>query len=140
MAGYSDTPLAKKLGIKPAHRVGLFDAPGDFAGALAPLPEGVTLHTQARGTFDVIVLFSDREARLRRRFDKLVRRLQANGGLWVGWPKKASKVPTDLSFDVVQSMGLDAGLVDNKVCAIDETYSGLRFVVRLEDRAGWPNG
>lgn len=140
MAGYSDTPLAKKLGIKPGHRVGLFDAPGDFAGALAPLPEDVTLHTQARGRFDVIVLFTDREAKLRRRFDKLAQRLQANGGLWIGWPKKASRVPTDLSFDVVQTMGLDAGLVDNKVCAIDETYSGLRFVVRVEDRADWPNG
>ena len=93
---------------------------------------------QARGRFDVIVFFVDREARLQRRFSRLSHRLTANGGFWIGWPKKASNVPTDLSFDVVQTIGLNEGLVDNKICAIDETYSGLRFVVRLENRAGWP--
>ena len=134
MAGYSGTPLAKKLGIKAGHRLGLIAAPTGFADALGPLPGDVTVRRQARGRFDVIVVFARREADLRSRFGRLV----ADGGLWVGWPKKAAKVETDLSFDVVQGIGLAAGLVDNKVCAIDDVYSGLRFVVRVADRAGWP--
>lgn len=138
MAGYSGTPLATKLGIKPGHRLGLIGAPDRFAGALAPLPEEVTIREQARGRFDVIVLFTHREAELRTRFEPLAHKLVANGGLWIGWPKKAAKLETDLSFDVVQGIGLAAGLVDNKVCAIDETYSGLRFVVRVDDRGDWP--
>jgi len=138
VAGYSGTPLARKLGIKEGHRVGLIGAPERFADVLEPLPDDVTLHTQARGNFDLIVFFTHREAELYRRFEPLARRMVANGGLWIGWPKKASKVPTDLSFDVVQTIGLAAGLVDNKVCAIDDTYSGLRFVVRVENRDGWP--
>ena len=138
MAGYSGTPLAKKLGIKPGHRLGLIGAPAGFERELAPLPDDVVVRTQARGNFDVIVLFTQREADLRKRFDKLARRMAANGGLWIGWPKKAAKVPTDLSFDVVQTIGLRAGLVDNKICAIDDVYSGLRFVVRVENRGSWP--
>ena len=138
MAGYSGTPLSKKLGIKPGHRVGILSAPVDFVGTLAPLPDDVAIATEARGTFDVIVLFVHRESELKRRFAKVARRIVANGGVWVGWPKKASEVPTDLSFDSVRGMGLSTGLVDNKVCAIDETYSGLRFVVRVEDRDSWP--
>jgi len=138
VAGYSGTPLARKLGIKPGHRVALIGAPGGFESTLAPLPEEVALRTEARGVLDVVVFFCDRESVLRRRFGKLARHLAANGGLWIGWPKKASGVATDLAFDVVQSTGLEAGLVDNKVCAIDETYSGLRFVVRVEDRDRWP--
>ncbi|MGD8330348.1 MAG: DUF3052 domain-containing protein [Acidobacteriota bacterium] len=138
MAGYSGTPLARKLGIKPGHRVALINAPPGFEGTLAPLPESVAPRSQARGVLDVIVFFTDREAVLRRRFEKLARHLAADGGLWIGWPKKASGAPTDLAFDVVQSIGLGAGLVDNKVCAIDDTYSGLRFVVRVEDRDNWP--
>jgi hypothetical protein len=137
VAGYSGTPLARKLGIMPGHRLGLIDAPAGFEDALK-LPEEVTVRSQARGTFDVILYFSSSEKALARRFDKLARRLAPDGGLWIGWPKKASKVPTDLSFDVVQTIGLRVGLVDNKVCAIDDTYSGLRFVVRVEDRDGWP--
>jgi hypothetical protein len=138
VSGYSGTPLAKKLGIKDAHRGVLIGAPDGFEGTLEPLPDDVVIRYQARGRFDVIVFFVDREAHLRRRFTRLSRRLGANGGFWIGWPKKASKVPTDLSFDVVQTIGLDEGLVDNKICAIDETYSGLRFVVRVENRAEWP--
>lgn len=137
MAGYSGTPLARKLGIKPGHRVALLGAQSGFERALAPLPENVALRSQARGVLDVIVLFTDREAVLRRRFEKLTHHLAADGGLWVAWPKKASGVPTDLAFAVVQSIGLGAGLVDNKICAIDDIYSGLRFVVRVEDRDNW---
>ena len=138
VSGYSGTPLAKKLGIKDGHRVCLIGAPEGFERTLEPLPDDVAIRCEARSRFDVIVFFVDREAQLLRRFTRLSRRLRANGGFWIGWPKKASKVPTDLSFDVVQTIGLNEGLVDNKICAIDETYSGLRFVVRLENRAGWP--
>ena len=138
MSGYSGTPLAKKLGIKAGHTVALIEAPDGFARTLEPLPEDVTIRDQARGRFDVIVLFADRRARLSRRFLPIARKMRPRGGLWVGWPKKASKVPTDLSFDAVQTIGLATGLVDNKICAIDEIFSGLRFVVRLENRDNWP--
>ena len=130
--------LAKKLGIKPGHRVALVRAPEDFESSLEPVPDDVALRRQARGKLDVIVFFVDRESELRRRFPRLAHRLVSNGGFWVGWPKKSSGVPTDLAFDVVQRIGLDEGLVDNKVCAIDDTWSGLRFVVRVEDRVNWP--
>lgn len=134
MAGYSATPLAKKLGIRAGSRVGLIQAPDSFEETLAPLPPDVQLSRRARGVFDVIVFFNRRASDLRRRFAKLAQRLQPAGGLWVAWPKKSSGVATDLTFEVVQETGLEAGLVDNKVCAVDETWSGLRFVYRLADR------
>jgi len=137
MAGYSGTPLARKLGIKEGHRVGIIGAPEGFEQDIAPLPDQVVVRTQARGDFDVLVLFTHRLADLERRFERLAGRLVANGGLWIGWPKKAAKLDTDLSFDAVQSVGLHAGMVDNKICAISDVYSGLRFVVRVEDRDGW---
>ncbi len=138
MACGDRTPLVKKLGVKEGHTLGLIGIAADFEATLAPLPDGVAVRHQARGRFDVIVYFPAHQGELRRRFAQLARHMVANGGLWIGWPKKASKVPTDLSFDVVQTIGLEEGLVDNKICAIDETYSGLRFVVRVENRAGWP--
>lgn len=133
-AGYSGTPLAKKLGIKPGHRLGLVAAPDHAEAILAPLPADVVVRRRAQGRFDVIVFFCLREKDLATRFGALAGKLEKNGGLWIGWPKKSSGVATDLAFDVVQRIGLAAGLVDNKVCAIDETWSGLRFVYRLEDR------
>ncbi|QDU69831.1 DUF3052 domain-containing protein [Engelhardtia mirabilis] len=134
MAGYSGTPLAKKLGIKPGHRVALIDAPEGFGGELEPLPEGVVLRRDLRGARDVLVSFAPDRRRLERRLPALRRALDEAGGLWVAWPKKSSGVVTDLDFDAVQSRGLALGLVDNKVCAIDETWSALRFVVRVADR------
>ena len=134
MAGYSGTPLVKKLGIKDGASVALLAAPANFAGTLTPLPEGVEVREQARGKLDVIVFFATRERELARRFPVMARALQPAGGLWVAWPKKASCVATDLTFDPVQQTGLDCGLVDNKVCAIDETWSALRFVHRVADR------
>ena len=131
-AGYSGTPLPKKLGIKQGHRVGLISAPAEFE--LEDLPEGVRLARRAQGRFDVMVFFTTRAADLSRRLPRLKGLLVPNGGLWIGWPKKSSGVATDLAFDAVQRAGLDLGLVDNKVCAIDETWSGLRFVFRLKDR------
>jgi hypothetical protein len=135
MAGYSGTPLPKKLGIKAGLRVGLIGAPDVFAGTLGSLPPGVEVRTQARGRFDVVV-FVTRAAELERRFAALARAIEPDGGLWVAWPKRASGVPTDLCFESVQRVGLEAGLVDNKNCAIDDTWSGLRFVYRVAERSG----
>ncbi|MDH3253936.1 MAG: DUF3052 domain-containing protein [Acidobacteriota bacterium] len=132
--GYSGTPLAKKLGIKSGHRLGLIAAPADFERALEGLPKGVRISRRAVGTFDVMVFFSTTAVMLESRFERLRQRLHPDGGLWIAWPKKSSGVATDLDFAHVQRCGLDAGLVDNKVCAIDEIWSGLRFVYRLANR------
>jgi hypothetical protein len=133
-SGYSGSPLPKKLGIREGSRVAVVSAPDGFTRVLGPLPAGVDLRTDARGRCDVVVFFVTRRAELARRFPSFVRALQTDGGLWVSWPKKTSGVATDLGFDAVQEVGLHAGLVDNKVCAIDGTWSGLRFVRRVADR------
>ena len=137
-AGYSGTPLPQKLGIKPGHRLLLLGAPDDFLPVdLGPLPD-VTVLRRPSPPVDVAVAFAVTRDELVRRFDAARTALAADGGLWVAYPKKASKVPTELHFAVVQGWGLDAGLVDNKSCAVTEVWSGLRFVVRVADRAGWP--
>lgn len=135
MAGYSGTPLAKKLGMKEGHRVAFPGAPGHFKGLL-DLPDGVTVMSRAAGELDVIVFFTTRRAELERRLPALRRALVPAGGLWIAWPKRASDVETDMTEDVARELGLANTLVDNKVCAIDETWSGLRLVVRLRDRPG----
>jgi hypothetical protein len=132
MAGYSGTPLPEKLGIRPGARIRFLAAPDGFAAALGPLPTGVRI--TARGPADVVVFFTERRAELGRRFVALARGLDRAGGLWIAWPKKTSGVSTDLDGNAVRQIGLAAGLVDNKVCSIDETWSGLRFVVRRADR------
>jgi hypothetical protein len=124
---YSATPLPKKLGIREDSRVALQKAPEDFAELLGVKPK-------LRGEFDVAVLFTTRQGELTRAFTPLARRLAPAGGLWIAWPKKASGVETDLTFDSVQRIGLDAGLVDNKSCSIDDTWQALRFVIRRSDR------
>ncbi len=136
MAGYSGTPLPQKLGIKPGHRVALLGAPAGFGRVLGKLPEGVTLKAalSGRAPYDVIVFFVTTARELERRFAPVANRLEPSGGLWVAWPKKASGVATDVTEDTVRKTALAAGLVDNKVCAIDDTWSGLRNVVRLADR------
>jgi hypothetical protein len=133
-AGYSGTPLVRKLGIRPGARVALIGAPDGFDAVLGELPDGVVVRRRLRGPCDVIVAFSFRRAELERRLPALCAALPVAGGLWLGWPKRASGVPTDLNDGVVRALGLTAGLVDTMVCAIDETWSGLRFVYRLEDR------
>jgi hypothetical protein len=135
VAGYSGTPLLLKLGIKPGARVALLRAPAGFEKELGDLPEGVRLRTQARGAQDVVLFFATREAELERRFDALARAVAPAGGLWIAWPKRTAAVATDLREGVVRDIGLSHGLVDNKVCAVDDTWSGLRFVYRLTDRA-----
>lgn len=136
MAGYSGAPLPKKLGIKDGHRVAILDSPADFEKALGALPSTVSLEMGLTGKlpFDVLVLFVTRRAELARRLASVRRRMTPAAGFWVAWPKKASKVPTDITEDVVRAVALPTGLVDNKVCAIDETWSGLRLVIRLENR------
>ncbi|MEU8663913.1 DUF3052 domain-containing protein [Actinoplanes philippinensis] len=136
MAGYSNTPLYRKLGIKPGHRVALLDAPAGFAGTLDGLPEGVAIlpGLAADAPTDVIVLFVTGRHVLQTRLDEVRRGMAQDGGFWVAWPKRASKVPTDVTEDVVREVALPTGLVDNKVCAIDEIWSGLRLVIRRENR------
>jgi hypothetical protein len=136
MAGYSGTALPQKLGIAPGARVALVRAPAGFENALDPLPDGVRLRTQVRGAQDVVLFFATREAELQRRFDALARAVAPAGGLWIAWPKRTASVATDLREGLVRDIGLSHGLVDNKVCAVDDTWSGLRFVYRLADRVG----
>lgn len=134
VAGYSSTALSKKLGIKVDSRVAIVSAPAGFVALLDPLPEGVRLLESARGRNDVLVFFATRRNELNRRFSKLANAIDADGGVWIVWPKRTANVATDLTENVVRTIGLEAGLVDNKVCAIDDTWSGLRFVYRLVDR------
>ena len=134
MAGYSGTPLPKKLGIKDGSRLAFINAPKDFEAYLGPLPSGVEIVKRLTKPLDLVLLFVTAERTLARDFAKLSEKLASNGMIWVAWPKKSSGVATDLSFERVQRIGLDAGLVDVKICAIDETWSGLKFVFRLKDR------
>ena len=134
MAGYSGTPLAKKLGIKPEHHLAIVSAPTGFS--IPDLPDGVDVRTAARGTNDVIVSFHTSRGDLAKRLPALMRSLDVDGGLWVAWPKRASGVSTDITEDVVREVALPTGLVDVKVCAIDDTWSGLRLCLRKELRAG----
>ena len=136
MAGYSGTPLAQKLGLKAGGRLGLVKPPTDFAVTLGELPAGVSPRTVAAGKsqFDVIVCFAPTMAEVARRLPALKPRLDPAGGLWMAWPKRSSGVATDVSENGVRAVGLATGLVDNKVCAIDDVWSGLRFVFRLVDR------
>jgi len=136
MAGYSGTPLPRKLGLKPNTRFGAFNAPDHFAQLLGELPAGVTLRDASRGTspLDVIVCFVGSLTELRRMLPRARKRLDPAGGLWLCWPKKASGIATDLNDNAVRELGLASSLVDNKVCAIDEVWSALRLVVRLRDR------
>jgi hypothetical protein len=127
-------PLVKKLGIKPGSRLLPVNAPEDFLAKLVGLPADVVCPPAAKEPVDVGVLFVKEAAALKREFPKVLKRLAPAGGLWIAYPKKASKVATDLSESSVRAFGLDAGLVDNKVCAIDEVWTGFRFVYRKCDR------
>jgi hypothetical protein len=135
MAGYSGTPLIRKIGIKPGHRVHLHDHPATFLRDLGGLPGAACLEDRPASGTDVMICFVETQAELKKQFSRLAAKLASDGMLWVAWPKRASGRPTDLSEDVVRNIGLKAGLVDVKVCAIDEVWSGLKFVIRLKDRA-----
>jgi hypothetical protein len=131
---YSSTSLAKKLGIGAGSQVALVGTPPGFRAALDPLPSGARVRSRPRGELDVVVFFTTQRAELARRFAGLAEPLTNAGGLWVAWPKKASRIDSDLSFEIVQRVGLEAGLVDNKSCSIDQDWQALRFVSRLQDR------
>jgi hypothetical protein len=135
VAGYSGTPLPRKLGIKPGHRLLLLGAPEGFESeTLGALPERVVVARRARGTADVVVSFHTARSELARRMPRLRELMEPAAGLWIAWPKRAAKVDTDLTEDVVRELALANALVDNKVAAIDTTWSGLRLVIRLRDR------
>jgi len=129
MAGYSNTPLVKKLGLKNGMEACILAAPPHYENILGGLPPGVRI--KARGAVDFVHLFTTSAAALNRQFPSLKKRLKPNGLLWVSWPKGTSKIATDLSRDVVREIGLAGGLVDVKVCAVDDDWSGLKFVYRV---------
>ena len=135
MAGYSGTPLAKKLGIKEGHSVGVINAPDDFGALLDPLPDGAKIVSGVRTRRDVVVAFVKARTELEQKLAAVTQAIFPDGAIWIAWPKKASKVPTDITENVVREVALPTGLVDNKVCAIDDTWSGLRLVVRVANRA-----
>jgi len=134
MAGYSGTPLVKKLGIKPGFNIAFVNAPSGFAKEL-DLPSDVTVNLRSKKPLDFVQLFVKSDKELKTEFCEYAKRLEASGMLWVSWPKKSSGVATDLSEGTVRAIGLAAGLVDVKICAVDEVWSGLKFVFRLRDRA-----
>jgi hypothetical protein len=135
VAGYSGTPLPKKLGIKPGARIAAVGAPDGFLeSTLAPLPDEVEVRARARGPLDTVIFFTKSRAELERRFGRLAGALDPAGSLWIAWPKRASGIDTDLTEDTLREVILPHGLVDTKVCAIDDTWSGLRFVIRKENR------
>ena len=132
--GYSGTPLPKKLGFKPGMAVAFVGAPDGFEGALGELPDGVAVGTRLAGRKDLVVFFTTERRALARKAVALKRAIAPDGMAWVAWPKRASGVPTDVTEDVVREVALPLGLVDVKVCAIDETWSGLKLVIRKELR------
>ncbi|HZN56004.1 MAG TPA: hypothetical protein VFB67_11870 [Candidatus Polarisedimenticolaceae bacterium] len=138
MAGYSKRPLLDKLGVKPGFRIAIVSEPRGYAQTLGPLPAGATRVRSLRGPLDLVQVFAREAAALSARGAALRAALAPAGALWISWPKKASGVPTDLDESAVRSIGLSLGLVDVKVCAVDEVWSGLKFVVRLRDRQAPP--
>ncbi len=133
-AGYSGTPLAKKLGIGPGSRVFVAGAPMDYQSLLAPWPEGASLATRHDAKTDVAHLFTVSRAQLEAFLASSLAKMRPDAALWISWPKKASKVATDITEDTIRDVALPLGLVDVKVCAVDETWSGLKLVLRRENR------
>jgi hypothetical protein len=134
MPGYSGTPLPKKLGIKDGFHVRLIEAPSDVVAELKPSLEKCKLARDPKAPLDFAMLFTKSAASLKKEFTQLGKNLAPAGMLWISWPKKSSGVPTDLNENIVREVGLAAGLVDVKVCAVTEVWSGLKFVRRLKDR------
>ena len=134
MAGYSGTPLTQKLGIKPSTIVVAIDAPENYRKLLAPIPSGVNFATRPVGNSKFIHLFAKERRVLAEHLQQLRRKIADDAVLWVSWPKKSSGVPTDITEDVIRSVALPLGFVDIKVCAVDETWSGLKLMIRRENR------
>lgn len=136
MAGYSGTPLAKKLGIGEGCKVFVSNAPVNYWVLLAPLPEGVTKAKAVSQSVDVVHFFVLSKADLAQDLKACLKAMRDNAAVWVSWPKKAAKMATDITEDVIREVALPLGLVDIKVCAVDETWSGLKLVIRKENRRG----
>ena len=134
MAGYSGTPLVKKLGIKEGMHVRLVDAPQDYVARVAPLPEGVTFVARTASDIDFVHIFTTKEAHLAKALRAWLPRLKQDGMIWVSWPKLSAKVATDVREDTVRKVALPLGLVDVKVCAVDDVWSGLKLVIRRSQR------
>jgi hypothetical protein len=134
MAGYSGTSLAKKLGIKLGSSIFVEGAPMAYEQLLAPMPEGVNIQSAVDSSTDIVHLFSTSKAKLADALESALQHLRPNAALWVSWPKKASKVPTDITEDTVRELAFPLGLVDIKVCAVDDVWSGLKLVLRREHR------
>lgn len=135
-AGYSGTPLVRKLGLEPGHRMWLFDPPEGYDDLLGPLPDGAGPAAPADRDVDFLHVFATTREALERGLASARERMAQDGMVWLSWPKKSSGVTSELDGNVVRAIGLEAGLVDIKVCAVDETWSGLKFVIRLADRVG----
>ena len=133
-AGYSGTPLAKKLGIVAGSHVAARHAPADYEDLLEPLPDGVVFDAKVAATTDVVHVFADRRSVLAKELGTLRRSVRSNGTVWVSWPKKSSKVPTDITEDTIRELALPLGFVDVKVCAVSDVWSGLKLVIRKELR------
>jgi hypothetical protein len=134
MAGYSARSLVQKLGIRPESRIAILNAPRSYTATLGRLPEGVTVARAARGQFTFIQFFTKARSELRAKLPILCRALRDDGALWISWPKQAARVRTDVTEDVIRDLALPLGLVDVKVCAVDDTWSGLKLVRRRERR------
>ena len=130
MAGYSGTPLVKKLGIKSGAKLFLIEAPAHYARLVAPLPDGAAVIASLRANTDFIHVFSTSKSHLAKSLKSSVAKLAQDGMIWVSWPKKASKVPTDVTEGTIRELAFPLGLVDVKVCAVDDTWSGLKLVIR----------
>lgn len=131
-AGYSGTPLIKKLGIKEGFKIKLINKPSDYFTLLGELPSGIVRNS--RDNFDFVHLFVKEKKEMKSELKKLIKEIARDGMIWISWPKKSSKVPTDITEDTIREVALPMGLVDIKVCAVDDTWSGLKLVIRKENR------
>ena len=138
MAGYSATPLAKKLGIKDSSKLFLSNAPKNYLQLLAPIPVGVKVVPGITPDTDIVHLFATKKSGLRGQLIVARRKIKPDAAIWVSWPKKAAKMPTDITEDTIRELALPLDLVDIKVCAVDETWSGLKLVIRKEHRKPLP--
>lgn len=138
MAGYSGTPLLRKLGIREATQIVALNPPDGYESLLGPLPEGARIIQESRGSVAFAHLFTRSGAELRTALTRLRRKLANDGTIWVSWPKRASKIKTDVTEDVIREVALPMGLVDVKVCAVDESWSALKLVIRKSERRGTP--
>ena len=134
LAGYSGTPLAKKLGIKPGMVLRVVNAPRDYAALVAPLPESVVISSKRRQELDMVHVFTKSRSELLESLKTYQKKIKQDGIIWISWPKKSSGVPSEVTEDTVRDVALPLGLVDIKVCAVDETWSGLKLVIRKENR------